>query len=250
MIERRNAIERLVNERGTVAFQELKAAFPEVSEMTLRTDLKALDEEGRIVRVHGGARSIGQVIGSEGYLSERSMEHSEAKQAIAQKAVGLIKPNTTIFLDSGSTANALASIIPDERIIIFTSGLTCALELANLKMPQVYVPGGRLNRFSSSVAGSRTVDVINQMAFDQFFLGVTGYTPELGISCGIDEEVSLKRACIERSDQVIAIMDSSKVGRRSTFSVCDLDRVDIVVSDGELPESFLQRCSEFGVEVL
>lgn len=250
MQERRNTIVDMVNRCGTVTFHQVKEAFPDVSDMTLRTDLKTLDQEGRIVRIHGGAKSIGQVIGTDGLLSVRAGQHAEAKLAIANKAVRLIQPNSTIFLDSGSTANALASVMPDERMLIFTSGLTCALELGRLEQPQVFLPGGKLNRFSSSVNGSRAIEAVQHMAFDQFFLGVTGYSPDLGIACGADEEAALKRACIERSRQVIAIMDSSKVGVRSTFSVCGLDRVDIVVGDGDLPEEFLQACVNAGVQVL
>ena len=93
MEERRNAIVDLVNAMGTVAFRQLKEAFPNVSEMTLRTDLKALK---------------------------------------------LVRPNTTVFLDSGSTATSFASAMADEKMLIFTSGLTCAAELSRLERPEVY----------------------------------------------------------------------------------------------------------------
>lgn len=250
MQERRNAIVELVNEQGSVSFRELKQAFPDVSDMTLRTDLKALDAERRIVRIHGGARSVEQIIGTDGLLSARSGKNIDAKALIAQKALTLIQPNTTIFLDSGSTTTALAKVIPDEHLLICTSGLSCAGDLARLEHAQVFLPGGNLNRFSLSLNGSRSVEAVKGLAFDQYFMGVTGYTPEAGIACGSDEEASLKRACIRQADEVIALMDSSKVGHRSTFNVCDLDSVDIVVSDGKLPADFVQRCKNAGVEIL
>ncbi len=250
MEERRNAIVELVDAMGTVSFRQLKEQFPNVSEMTLRTDLKALDAEGRIVRIHGGARSVEQIIGTDGLLSTRTGKNIEAKSLVARKALELIKPNTSVFLDSGSTTTALAAEFPDENALIFTSGLTCAAELARLERPQVYVIGGKLNRYSMSITGSQSVDAIKELAFDQYFMGVTGYSPKTGFSCGSSKEASLKRACIEQADEVIALMDSSKVGNRSTFSVCGLDKVDIIVSDGNLPADFLQACATNGVEVL
>ena len=110
--------------------------------------------------------------------------------------------------------------------------------------------GGKLNCYSMSITGSQSVDAVKGLAFDQYFMGVTGYLAKTGFSCGSSKEASLKRACIDQADEVIALMDSSKVGNRSTFAVCGLDRVDIIVSDGNLPADFLQACANYNVEVL
>ena len=97
MEERRNAIVSFVNEKGNVTFSQLKLAFPDVSEMTLRTDLKSLDAENRIVRVHGGAKSVEIVLGTDDLLGRRSVRNVEAKQEIVRKALKYIRPNTTVF---------------------------------------------------------------------------------------------------------------------------------------------------------
>lgn len=103
---RRNAIAELVNKHGTVSFSQIKEQFPQVSEMTLRTDLKALDAAKEIVRIHGGAKSVQLVIGTDDYLTRRAVRNIQSKQEIAKKAVQLILPDTVIFLDSGSTTTA------------------------------------------------------------------------------------------------------------------------------------------------
>ena len=126
MEQRRNQIVELVNRKGSISFAQLKEAFPSVSEMTLRTDLKALDEARRVVRVHGGVKSVEQVVGTDDLLSRRSARNAEAKQIIAEKATALLRPNTTLFLDSGSTATAVARCIPDQPMLIYTSGLSKA----------------------------------------------------------------------------------------------------------------------------
>ena len=91
---RRNAIAELVNKHGTVSFSQIKEQFPNVSEMTLRTDLKALDAAKEIVRIHGGAKSVQLVIGTDDYLTRRSVRNIQAKQEIAKKAKQLILPDT------------------------------------------------------------------------------------------------------------------------------------------------------------
>ena len=110
---RRNAIAELVNKHGTVSFAQIKEQFPQVSEMTLRTDLKALDAAKEIVRIHGGAKSVQLVIGTDDYLTRRAVRNIQSKQEIAKKAVQLVLPDTVIFLDSGSTTTELARIFPD-----------------------------------------------------------------------------------------------------------------------------------------
>ena len=112
------------------------------------------------------------------------------------------------------------------------------------------LPGGKLNRYSQSVFGYSAIRELERVNFDQAFLGVTGYHPSAGFSCGISDEALLKTAAIRQSEQVIALMDSSKVDVKCSFSFCGLSDVDIIVSDGNLPEEFLEECRKYGVQVL
>lgn len=240
MEQRRNAIVQLVDSQGSISFAQLKTAFPQVSEMTLRTDLKALDQAKRIVRIHGGAKSMEQVIGTDDLLGRRMARNMAAKEIIAQKALALLQPNTTIYLDSGSTTTALGRVIPDEPYLIFTSGLSCAVELSKLEKPTVMIPGGTLNRYSMSVCGIQSIQEMSMVNFDIMFLGVTCYSPDVGFTCGVEMEAKLKQTVLRKSGQVVALMDSTKVGRKSTFTICNLSDVDIIISDGSLPDDFLE----------
>lgn len=250
MEQRRNEIVEFINQKGNVNFSQIKNAFPNVSEMTLRTDLKALDEANRIVRVHGGAKSVQVVVGTDDFLTRRSIRNIAEKQEIAEKALQLLRPDTTVFLDSGSTTTALARIFPDQSNLIFTTGLSCATELARLEHPTVNIPGGRLNRYSMSVCGFAALKELSYVNFDQAFMGVTCYSPETGFTCGVNDEAILKQTAMRQSGQNIVLMDSSKVGIKSPFSICELKDVDVVISDGHLPEDFLEDCKKFNVEVL
>ena len=247
---RRDAIVQLVNEKGSVRFSQIKEAFPNVSEMTLRTDLKALDEEKKILRVHGGARSVQVIIGTDGFLNRKSVHNISEKQEIARKALTLLHPDTTLFLDSGSTTTAFFFFNDTATTEIYTTGLSCATELANLSKPTVMLPGGKLNRYSQSVFGYSAIRELERVNFDQAFLGVTGFHPSVGFSCGISDEALLKETAIRQSGQVIALMDSSKIDVKCSFSFCRLSDIDVVVSDGKLPEEFLDECRKYGVQVL
>ena len=247
---RRDEIVDFVVREGVITFAQLKEKFPTASEMTLRTDLRALDEERRIVRIYGGARSVEEVVGTDGLLSDRTVRNVSAKQQIADKAATLVRPNTSIYLDSGSTTTVLASKLPDVPMLIFTNSLTVATELAHLTKPQVIMVGGTLNRYSMSLAGGRAIDEIRKLTFDQAFLGVTSFGISTGFSCGSDEEARLKHVVAEQSRQVVVLMDSSKESRKSTFSFCDLKMADVLVGDGNLPEKTLAALAASDVTVL
>nr|WP_297177623.1 DeoR/GlpR family DNA-binding transcription regulator [uncultured Agathobaculum sp.] len=250
MQERREKIVELVNRLGTVSFAQLKAAFPDVSEMTLRTDLKALDEERRLVRVHGGAKSVEVVVGTDDFLLRRALRCAPEKAQIAQKTLALLRPDMTLYLDSGSTTTALARLIPDERFQIFTSSLSCANELLRLTRARVFLPGGFVNRYSQSLCGIEAVRTVGRINFDLALIGTTSFSDKTGFSCGMEEEAQLKRAVIAQAERSFVLMDAGKVGLTSTFSFATLDEVDGIVSDDGLPAELAAACRACGKQVL
>ena len=118
MDQRRNEIVEFVNENQTVTFTQLKEKFPSVSEMTLRTDLKYLDQAKRIVRIHGGAKSMDVVSGNDDVLKLRYGRNVNEKKEIAQKALSFVEPAKTIFVDSGSTTTMLAHVLNNQNNIL------------------------------------------------------------------------------------------------------------------------------------
>lgn len=250
MEQRRNAIVDFINEKGNITFTQLKSVFPGVSEMTLRTDLKVLDEMKRIVRVHGGAKSVEVVLGTDDLLGRRSVRNVEEKQIIAQKALPFIRPNTTIYLDSGSTTTTLAKIWPDQPNFIFTSSLTCAMELAKLQYPKIFIPGGELNQYSMSVCGVQAIESLKNVNFDLAILGITSYSSDSGFSCGVLMESYLKQAVLQKATEKIVLMDSSKIDKKSTFHICHLEDVSTVISDADVPHKFHLECEKNGVRLV
>ena len=249
MEQRRNAIVDFVNDKGNITFAQLEKRFPNVSQMTLRTDLKFLDEEKKIVRIHGGAKSVDVVLGTDDYIGRRAVRNVEEKESIVEKAAALIRANTTVFLDSGSTTTALAKVWPDQPNFIFTSSMTCAMELSGLKQPTVFVLGGELNKYSMSVCGVAAIDSVKAVNFDMAFLGVTSYSSDAGFSCGVLMESYLKQAVLQRSAEKIILMDSFKTDKKSAFHICRLEEADMVISDKNVSKEFRLECERAGVEL-
>ena len=250
MENRREAICALVNERKNVTFAEIKEAFPQVSDMTIRTDLRVLDEKKRIVRIHGGAKSVETLLANDDVLGTRSVRNVDEKRLIAQKAVKLIRPNMTIFIDSGSTTTQMCSIIPDIPCFIMTNSISCAAELIHLTQAKVVITGGMMNRNSLSIAGFAAAQTIASVNFDISFIGATTYRSDIGFACGSGEDNIIKQQVIGRSERNVILLDSSKIGKKSSFTTCMLDQVDCVVSDDKISEKFAEECRQNGVELL
>ena len=170
MIRRREQIVALINEEGQISFSKLKESFPDISDMTLRTDLKYLDEMGKVIRIHGGARSVETLAGTDGLYLARATRKQSEKLEIAQKAVNLLPHNATLFIDSGSTTTLFCRTLPDAAYEIYTCGISCATELSRLSQPKVHLLGGEMNRYSLSVAGPQAVLQAQNYHFDIFIL--------------------------------------------------------------------------------
>ena len=248
--ERRAKIVETVNRLGTASFSTLMEMFPEVSEMTLRKDLKSLDGERRLVRIHGGARSLDTIYGSDMSLEQRLGQNIEKKQQIATKASALIEENAAIFLDSGSTMVALARCFPDIPCTIFTGGLCCANELSHLRQAEIYMFGGRLNKASLSVRDSRLTHDMENIYFDIAFIAVNGFSTENGFGCNSADRWEMEQTVIRRCARTVVLMDSTKVGKIRTFSICMPEQIDTLVSDDGLSEETRTYLEQRGVEVL
>lgn len=248
--ERYNLIEQIINKEGTASFATLKKSFPNISDMTLRRDLEYLDREKRLIRVHGGARSVQATVGAEESYRSRNALHMERKKAIAEKAAVLLRPNTAIFIDSGTTTTELCRHIPQEHYLIYTSGITCALELKRLEKAEIFMVGGRLNTSSLSTNGSDAIAYIENLHFNLAILGSTGFDIKYGFTCENNDDARLKRDAIKHADRSIVLMDSSKQGRVSTYVFASVDEIETVVTDDNLDDDYVKHFIGKGIHVV
>ncbi len=249
--ERYEEIERIVNDEGNVTFSMLKERFPDISDMTLRRDLEYLDRQKRIIRIYGGARSVLFSAGMEDNYYKRNMLNQESKALIARKALSLIRPNTSIFMDSGTTTTKLCEVIPsEEHFLIFTTGLTCALELKKQPNVSIYLFGGKMNTASLSTYGSPTVESIRRVHFNIAFIGSTGFDLNFGFTCENEEDAKIKTEAIDRADFSVVLLDSSKVGKTYTYTFARPEKIQYVVTDDKCSPEVCSALQAVGVHVI
>jgi len=251
--DRQNRILKLLDQKGGIQLQQLKSVFPKVSMMTLRRDLITLENEGRLIRTHGGAVSIKKLASSQGeedaYLS-RAAENVEAKLKIAEKAVRIVEKGRSIYFDAGSTIMCLARELPDDSFSILTSGLNIALEIIKKPKASVVALGGLLNKNTLSVSGPDALASIDNINIDLAFMSASGFSLSSGFTVSNIYECELKRKLVLRAKKLIMLMDTSKINKNMAFTFASLKDLDTWVCESELPEEVQSEAEKYGVNVI
>ena len=249
--ERRRKILDMVNSQERVTVSDLVEAFS-ISAVTIRGDLDSLDEQGGLVRSHGGA--VKRLNPLQDYpIQVKEILHHGAKVRIAQAATRLIRSNQKIILDSGSTTAEIARQIKYSKLAsltVITNALNIAMELANLSFVSVIMLGGMLRQMSYSLVGPHAEQILSDLNADQVFLGVDGLDPELGLSTPDVFEAKLNALMIRVSRQVIVVADSSKLGKRSLSVISRVENVHRVITDTKAAPDVVSALRARSVEVM
>lgn len=251
MEKRRQAIVDLVEQMGEVSIKDLRELFPTVSEVTLRKDLRSLDEEKKLVRVHGGVKSILDIAGIGTSFSNRKSLHQIEKSLIGKKAAELLEnTGSSIYISSGTTCAELAKNLPQRPMYVFTDGILVAMDVP--ATPDIYIEllGGTLDRNIMRLKGPMVLSALEELRFDWAFIGTPGFHPNLGFSCNTPIIAATMSKVIEHSNKVAVLMDSSKVNYAHTPRNIPLQAVDYVISDGNLPEDIVKVLEDNGITVL
>ncbi len=247
---RRETIKGLLGTKPFISLEELEAAFPEVSQMTLRRDIEYFEAQGDAIKVRGGARSMKFITTSaEDAFSKRLCENIRAKEKLAACAVEMIETGRSIFLDSGTTMLTLASLIPDERYTVITTGPNVALEMIKKQRPMVNIVGGMLNRDNISVVGASALEFLDSINIDVAFIVPSGVS-ENGLSGGNYSECEVKRKVISKANKVVVLMSVSKLGKVLPYTVCSLEDIDILISDMPLPPEMAAKAEAANTKVI
>ncbi len=240
----------IVAQEGFVSVAESARRFG-VSDMTIRRDLRRLEESGEVMRTHGGAlaRPAAGARTLEPSFNQRERENQAAKSAIARAAAAMVRPGEAIGLDLGTTVLEMAHALSGASgISVFTNSLRAALALAD-SMITTYIPGGQLRGPEMSVCGSITLSQLENYRLDRVFLGVSGITAD-GVFDYSVEETEIKRLYIRQSAEVVVLADASKFDHWSLVKVAELNRIHVLVTDRS-PEDGLQHAlEEAGVRVV
>jgi len=255
--ERQNAELLIIDDLGDISLQDLSIRFSDISVMTLRRDLAQLEQDGFILRTRGGAVSLKKLTveapslsGEENEYAMRAHENMAAKKVIAEKALAFVKKGIPMYFDAGSTIMSLARILPDEQYNIITSGVNVAQEVVSHKKTTVMMPGGTVNKNTLSISGPDCISFIEKINIEVAFMSASAFSLDSGFMVSNMYEAQLKNRVIQKAKKSIILMDSTKIGKSFMFTLSGLEDIDILITDGNVPNELYSVAKELGVQIL
>ena len=244
---RHQTILQALRQHSPVLVGELADAL-DCSEMTVRRDLESLERSGGLRRVHGGAASV-FLSAEETPYGIRALECSDAKATIGAAAASLLADGETVVLDGGTTAMEVARALRSRRMTVMPLALRPVFELHECPGIKLLLPGGEVRPGELSLTGSLTEPSFSQLRFDTCVMGPCGIDAKAGITTHFLAETAVKRAAARSAQRVIAVADSSKLGRVAFGHVCDLDEIDIVLTDAGANQQRVEELRAMGVDI-
>lgn len=247
--QRRDKILELLNQDGRVSVTDLSRYFG-VSEVTIRADLQVLAEQNLIVRTHGGAVPLTRSL-YDLSLAKRRQQQVLEKSRIGQAGARMIADGDAIFLDSSSTALAIAQHLKSHRdLTIITNSVVIAQEMLDVPGVSVVMPGGTLRRDTASLVGTDGLDVLRKYNIEKGFFGAHGISLPEGLTDVSAAEADTKRPIVAMCRRVIAVLDATKWGRVGLASFAAPSEVDCVVTDTHAPAELVESVRLLGIEVI
>jgi DeoR family fructose operon transcriptional repressor len=248
-VERRERILKIVNEKRILSIEDLVSRF-DVGEMTIRRDIKELEQNGLLERVRGGVRSINS-IEDEPSLGVRQTKNLAEKMAIAVEAAKLVQDGDIVFLDAGSTVFEISRRLSAKKdLTIITNGIYTALEVSKNPSACVIMIGGVIRQVSLSTVGPLALDNLQKLSADKAFITCRGIMPREGIFDSNLMEIDVKRHMISSSTDVILVADHTKFDKRSLAELIDIDMIDTVVTDSTVSQDSIETLTSQGVRVI
>lgn len=243
--ERQEKILEYVNQHETATTKELSRLF-QISLVTTRSDINELDRKGLLLKTHGGAMSLLGKMDFETPFLVKNAINMEAKKKIGEAAAALIADNDVVILDSGTTTLQIALALQKTNITAITNDLKIATILAE-KGISLVMPGGTVMSSVYALVGTQTVDFFRNIHANKLFLGVDAVDLKAGITNRKLMDIGVKNSMIGASEQIIAVCDHSKVGKRVFAKLCDTDQLDIFITDWLEPDE-QKQLEEAGVK--
>ncbi|KPH59848.1 DeoR/GlpR family DNA-binding transcription regulator [Novosphingobium aerophilum] len=252
--ERERLILEAVADTGFVSYRALEAQL-DASPATIRRDLTRLEESGRILRVHGGAKlpedeKPDRPQGLAGTPFEQSItQNLPAKQAIGRAAAQLCRPGEGIMIDGGTTTLQMCPYLDGLDMQVLTNSLHIVHTLLPQTGTRVLLPSGTVFREQNIVLAPAGEDSMPRFHAPKLFMGAAAVGPQ-----GVMQQdvilVAAERRFMDRAEEVILMVDSSKFRSSSGAIVCGLDEVDVVITDAGVPQDMAERLRDLGVKVI
>jgi DeoR family ulaG and ulaABCDEF operon transcriptional repressor len=251
--EREQLILQMLQERGFIGFQELDNRVA-ASPATLRRDLERLADQGRIIRVHGGARLTGGP-GDNAHLSgvpfhENIARHAREKEAIGRAAAKLCRPGEAVIIDGGSTTLQMCSHLADLGLQVLTNSLHIVSALLPQPNTRISIPGGTVFREQNIVLSAFEEDgADSRYRASKLFLGAASVGRH-GLMQTDTLLIQAERRLLTMADKVVVLVDSSKFTAPAGYVLCGLDAISILITDDGLPADCAAYVRDAGVELI
>ena len=215
-----------------------------VSGATIRRDLKAMEEQGMIIRSHGGAMPF-KSSSTETSFAVREQKDSSAKRKMASLAVRLIKNGDSVFADSSTTTGYVMSLLKDfTNLSVTTTGIRNAIILSSTDRIKTYIAGGLIANHSNSIAGTDTMDYISRLHADISILSCTGLSLEYGFNDASIEQAKLKQCMRRNSSKVAMLVDSTKFEKNFMCHDFYFSDIDYFITEKMPPEQYIEAISK------
>lgn len=247
-VERRRIILEDLQENKQVSISELNKRFA-VSEVTLRKDLRYLENKNLLIRSRGGAMRPVKV-GNDLSIEKRKVLNLAQKKSIAATACSLIKEGDTIILDSGTTIMQLAQHLKNFRkLTIITNALDIAIKLSEFNNLKIIVPGGVFHKKSLSLVGVTAVENFKMFRADKYFVSADGINTEGIFTANLDEG-QIAKLIMSYAKENVVLVDSSKFDRNGIINFASLSKIHTLVTDKNISQNYLYSLTELGIKVL
>ncbi len=245
---RQSDILEIARSQGKVSVEGLASYF-DVTVQTIRRDLSDLANAGRLERVHGGAIFASGV--SNIQYEERRRLNAEAKQSIARNCAADIPGNAAVFLNIGTTTEAVAqALLGHENLLVVTNNVNIAQILSANDSCQIYLTGGQFRRGDGGVIGGVAVDMIRQFKFDLAVLGCSAIDQDGDILDFAPDEVAVSRMALTRARKSVLVADHSKFQRAAPLQIGGLADLSAIYTDQPLPPPLVQLCVDGKTRVI
>ena len=217
-----------------------------VSEDTVRRDLNELEEMGQLKKVHGGAVTLSFIPS----FKKREVQEIQTKHLIAKKALPLIKEGQVLIIDGGTSNLQLVNLLPEDiHLTIFTNSIPVASKLCEFRNIDGVLLGGNILSKGYSIVGYHALEFLEGIHADMCFLGITSVDPVFGLSEANRKETVIKKAIVKASHQVVSMVISKKLNTRQPFNVCDIDCLDVMVTELQSNDPILEPFRSKGITI-
>lgn len=244
--QRKDYILKVLRETGRIIAKDVSVEL-DLSEDTIRRDLRELAAEGKLQRVHGGALPSSPAVAN---FAGRQQLAPDAKVAIGRAAAKMVRAGQVVILDGGTTTLQMAMHLPMQlQATVVTHSPTIAVALVEHPLIEVVLIGGRLFKHSVVTVGASAMEAISRIRADVYFMGVTGIHPQAGLSTGDLEEAHIKRALSASAAETYALITAEKLNAASPYVIAGLNEIDGIIIDAQVPLALLKPYSKAGLSI-